>query len=132
MSEQKIQNQIRNALVGHANVYRANVGEGWTGDATRLPDGRVVIVNPRRFSTGLPRGFSDLFGWTTVEITPEHVGQRLAVFCALEVKAPRGRVSPQQRAFLDAVERAGGIAAVVRSADDAVQAVTTPREDTTA
>jgi hypothetical protein len=35
-------------------------------------------------------------------------------FIALEAKGERGRLRPSQRAFLDAVEKAGGVALVVK------------------
>ena len=47
------------------------------------------------------------------------VGQRVAVFTSLEVKAERGRVSPEQRQWLEAVQAAGGIAGVARSVEEA-------------
>ena len=37
----------------------------------------------------------------------------------IEVKAPKGRMSPEQRAFRDACERAGAGFAIVRSIDEA-------------
>lgn len=125
MSEHAIQNAIRNALAGHALIFRVNVGTGWTGDAKRLPGpgNRVLIENARPFTTGLPPGFSDLFGLVTVEITPDMVGQRVAVFTALEVKTERGRASPQQQAFIRAVNDNGGRAGVVRSPEDAFQVI---------
>lgn len=67
---------------------------------------------------GLCVGSSDLIGWLPVTITAEMVGRQLAVFCAIEAKTATGRVSPEQRAFLAAVERAGGIARVVRAVED--------------
>jgi len=123
MSEHRLQNEIRNALAGHCFAFRANVGQAWAGDATKLPDGSVLIRNARPFSTGLPPGFSDLFGFVQVEITQEMVGQRLAVFHALEIKAPGGRVMPKQAAFLGAVQKNGGRAGVARSAADALAIV---------
>jgi len=41
------------------------------------------------------------------------------VFCSLEVKAERGRISAEQQQWLSAVEGAGGIAGIVRSVEDA-------------
>lgn len=122
MKEHAIQNAIRNALAGHALIFRVNVGTGWTGDAKRVagPGNRVLIENARPFTTGLPPGFSDLFGLVSVEITPDMVGQRVAVFTALEVKTAQGKPSPQQSAFLRAVNDNGGRAGVVRSPDDAL------------
>lgn len=70
---------------------------------------------------GLCPGSSDLIGWRSVLITPAHVGTTLAVFCAVEVKAPGGThpVTADQRRFLAAVEAAGGIAGVARSPEQA-------------
>lgn len=120
MAEHIIQNQIRNALVGHGMFFRANVGSAWAGKATRMGGGAVVIENARPFSTGLPPGFSDLFGFVPVEITPEMVGQTIATVVAMEVKTATGRVSDKQANFLEAVRKIGGRAGVVRSPADAL------------
>lgn len=123
MSEHAIQNTIRNALAGKALIFRANVGQAWTGDAKKLPGNRVLIDNARPFSTGLPPGFSDLFGMVSVIITPEMVGQRVAIFTALECKTTKGKASEKQAAFIKAVNDNGGRAGVVRSEEDAVRVV---------
>lgn len=123
MKEHGIQNEIRNALAGQALIFRANVGQAWAGDVTKLPGNRVVIDNARPFNTGLPPGFADLFGLVSVEITPDMVGQRVAVFTALEVKTQTGRPSPLQRNFLQAVNDNGGRAGVVRSAAEAIKLI---------
>jgi dihydroxyacid dehydratase/phosphogluconate dehydratase len=49
------------------------------------------------------------------------VGTRLAIFTSIEVKTPTGRVRPEQQAWLEAVQQAGGVAGVARSIDDAVR-----------
>ena len=126
--ERRIQNGIRNALVDEGLFFRANVGKGWTGEAERVsrsgvrfvPDGSVILRDARPFDTGLPPGFSDLFGARPVKITADMVGQTLAVFTAIEVKTKTGRVQMRQERFLDAVSFAGGIAGVARSVDDAL------------
>jgi hypothetical protein len=41
------------------------------------------------------------------------------VFLSIEVKTPTGRLRPEQRQWLDAVQAAGGIAGVARSVEDA-------------
>ncbi|QKN87885.1 putativeholliday junction resolvase [Acinetobacter phage vB_AbaP_Alexa] len=117
--EHDIQNTIRNALAGQCHLFRANVGQGWTGDITKLPDGSLLIKNPRPFNTGLPSGFSDTFGWVPVTITQDMVGQTFARFIAGEVKTAKGKVRPDQEKFLNAVNRNGGVGDVWRSADDA-------------
>lgn len=119
-SEHRVQNEIRNALAGEMLLFRANVGQAWTGSkVTRLPDGSVLIENARPFNTGLPKGFADLFGVVQTTIRPEHVGQVFGRFVAMEVKSAKGRASEAQSGFLAAVSRNGGISGVVRCADDA-------------
>jgi hypothetical protein len=73
----------------------------------------------RPVSFGLCKGSADLIGWTTRTITPDMVGQQVAVFTSIEVKTASGRLTPEQRQWLAAVETAGGIAGVARSVADA-------------
>lgn len=129
--EHALQNGIRNALAGRALIFRANVGKAWqSNDVVKVPRQMPVVMGPRDvllrnarpFETGLPPGFADLFGLVAVEITPDMVGQKLAVFTALEVK-DGARVSPLQRNFINAVNDNGGRAGVVRSVDDAERLV---------
>lgn len=129
--EHALQNGIRNAMAGRALIFRANVGKAWqSNDVVKVPRQMPVVMGPRDvllknarpFETGLPPGFSDLFGLVAVEITPDMVGQKLAVFTALEVK-DGARVSPLQRNFINAVNDNGGRAGVVRSVDDAERLV---------
>lgn len=68
---------------------------------------------------GLCTGSADYIGLKSVVITPEMVGQRVAIFTAIEAKAENGIVSPEQRAFLEAVRKAGGKAGIAQSAEDA-------------
>ena len=107
--ETVLQQRIRLALgtLSNLRIFRNNTGS--------LPDPRTG----RPIQFGLTRGSADLIGWRTITITPEMVGQQLAVFTSLEVKTPTGRLTPEQRNWLEAVQRAGGIAAVVRSVQDA-------------
>lgn len=121
MSEKAIQNAGRNALArpGIFNT-RANVGKGWTGDVHRLPNGDILIKNPRPFDTGLPTGFSDTFGVTSEVVTAEMVGQTIGVAHFIEYKDDGKNPTKLQSAFLSAMRRLGARAGVARSADDAV------------
>lgn len=115
-AETDLQQRIRLALGTHphARLFRNNTGT--------LPDpktGRLVQF-------GLAKGSADLIGWRTVTVTPEMVGQRIAVFTSLEIKTPTGRLAPAQRHWLHAVHQAGGIAGVARSVQDALRIVETP------
>ena len=107
MSEQRIQQEIRLAIShGDTKVFRNNTGT--------LKD-----ANGRPVQFGLCKGSADLIGWRTVTVTPDMVGQRIAVFLSIEVKTPTGRLRPEQQQWLDAVQAAGGIAGVARSVEDA-------------
>ena len=110
-AETTLQQQIRLALGPHPDIrlFRNQVGS--------LPDPRT-----RRLVTfGLARGSADLIGWRTVVVTPDMVGQQLAVFTSIEVKTPTGRIAPAQQAWLGVVQGAGGMAGIARSVQDALR-----------
>ena len=87
-------------------MFRQNVG------AYKDPhSGRVIRY-------GLATGSADLIGWQSVLITQDMVGQRFARFVSVEVKAPKGRLTPEQETWRAAVLKAGGIAVVARSVED--------------
>lgn len=119
MSEHRIQNEIRLAISGKATLFRNNVGTAWIGDTSKLKDGSVLIRNPRVFHAGLCEGSSDLIGWRSLTITPDMVGQTVAVFAALEVKSKTGRATAGQKNFCARVKEAGGFAGIVKSPDEA-------------
>lgn len=119
MSEHRIQNEIRLAISGKATLFRNNVGTAWIGDTSKLKDGSVLIRNPRVFHAGLCEGSSDLIGWRSLTITPDMVGQTVAVFAALEVKSKTGRATAGQKNFCQRVTEAGGFAGIVKSPDEA-------------
>lgn len=125
MSEHRIQNEIRLAVSAAraATLFRANVGQGWQGRA-RVQGDTVILRGARPFSTGLPKGFPDLFGVKPVTVTPEMVGQRLGVFVYLEVKTQTGRVRREQAAVLQHLQAMGAIGGVARSAADALALLT--------
>lgn len=81
--------------------------------------GVLQDMNGQYVRYGLAIGSSDLIGWRTLTIMPKDVGNELAVFCAIECKAPAGKVATAQKAFLDMVTRSGGLAGVARSIEDA-------------
>lgn len=97
---------------GPTRLWRNNCGQ------LQDKDGRWV-----RFGVANPGG-SDLIGFHTITVTPEMVGRKLAVFTALEVKQPRGRVRPEQQTFVDLVRSRGGFAGIVRSVDEVNKVLT--------
>ena len=108
-SETHLQQEIRLAVGTRPDLrlYRNNCGS--------LPDPRTG----RLVTFGLARGSADLIGWRTITVTQAMVGTRLAIFTSIEVKVPTGRVRPEQQAWLEAVQGAGGIAIIARSVPDA-------------
>jgi len=116
-SEQSIQQEIRIACSrGQTRLFRNNTG------TLRDQHGRPVQF-------GLCKGSADLIGWRTITITPEMVGQQVAVFASIEVKTPTGRLRSEQQQWLDAVQAAGGIAGVARSVSDAKALLTSVTAD---
>ena len=99
-TESLMQSKIRVALSqdGHI-VFRANVGK------VRMTDGRF-------FDTGLPKGFSDLFGF-----------RKDGQIFFIEVKNETGRVRPEQKQFLETMRSLGALAGVARSPEDALKII---------
>ena len=98
--EKDIQNEIRLALSPYAVVFRANVGTFMSRD------GRTI-------ATGLPRGFSDLFG------TRKSDGKSFYI----EVKNEDGKLRPEQKKFLEVMRKAGAIVGVARSGEEAINII---------
>lgn len=73
-------------------------------------DGRTVNIGIK--------GSSDLMAVKPTLITPEMVGQTLAVFVAVEVKTATGRQSEPQKKWQKAVEKLGVKYILARSEDD--------------
>lgn len=95
-SETILQNKIREQCSDIAVLFRVNTGVFSTADG-------------RRISTGVPVGFSDLVGFRRRD------GK--AVF--IEVKTATGRPTKKQLEFLESVRRAGALAGIARSVEEA-------------
>lgn len=109
MTEADLQQEIRLLSTGNVRLFRFQCG------IFELADGRRITV-------GVP-GMSDLIGYVSKTITPQMVGQRVAIYTALEVKAPGHRTNKdrleKQLAFIETVKSHGGIAALVDSVEQA-------------
>jgi hypothetical protein len=112
---------------GH-RLFRNNVGTGLQY-VDRAPKGWEPPPFLKPFTYGLPNGSADLVGWTSVTITPEMVGQTVAVFASVEVKPEGWRSTPSfehsdrglaQAAWARAVAGAGGRAGRARSVEEAL------------
>lgn len=109
--ETAVMRLIMLALAGIATIFRNNIG------AVKMPDGSYL-----RYGVG-GKGASDLIGWKSIVVTQAMVGQRLAVFVAIEVKDGKGRTTPEQDHFIQVVHDAGGLAGVARSPEEALDVI---------
>lgn len=119
-AERDVQADIRIALGrGDVRLFRQQVGDAWIGESRRLRDGSVLILNPRRFVSGF-EGWPDLGGWVSVVVTPEMVGQRIAIAVEIEVKRPRvKKARDAQQLFLDMAKSHGVRCGIARSVEEA-------------
>ena len=107
-----------NATKYGSRLFRNNNGIGWVGRlfkpsqqcTVKVGPGDVVLKHARPLHAGLCTGSSDLIGWTTIEITEDMVGRKVAVFTGAEVKIGKDRESKQQESFRRTVIDHGGIA----------------------
>ena len=135
-SESNVQKTTWMQLAGTSTLFRLNTGKGWISGlgpkgVHRLKNGSMEIQVPRPIALGFGLisgapvvGAGDLVGWTTVTVTPEMVGTRVAVFTSVEIKATKGgRITPEQINWRDQIIDAGGIAIIANSPADAVLSV---------
>ena len=105
-NEAYVQNKIRLAVgSGSVRLFRNNTGA-------------LLDMQGRLVKFGLCKGSSDLIGFKSVTITPDMVGQKVAVFSAIEVK-DKGKATVDQKNFINIINEAGGYAGVAKSVDDA-------------
>lgn len=112
VNESDLTKQVRLAVGAMEGVvlWRNNCGvaEHWNGR------------NVSRVVYGLAKGSADLVGIVRAD---NGTGR----FVALELKALRGRETPEQRQWLALVRAKGGYSAVMRSVDEAVAAIEAAR-----
>ena len=121
--EEKLTNEHLSNLGDHQRRFRINCGIGWVGKEVR---GENIFKYISRFGTkkcillvnhrplhAAPEGWPDLAGWDMIEITPDMVGQKIAVFAGDEIKATGG-LSRVQKMFRDCLVSMGGRFRVVR------------------
>jgi hypothetical protein len=101
------------SLADNERLFRINAGMGWAGKAHRR--GRFIIIDNPRPLHAAPDGWPDLTGWTAITITPDMVGQTVAVFTAEEIKTGRQKIKPgsDQERFQRVITEMGGIHRVI-------------------
>lgn len=132
-TENTVQKQIWLALGRVSCLFRLNTGRAWISNlgpngVKRLNDGSVLISSARSIALGLAttsgetvKGACDLPGWTSVTITPGMVGRKVAVFTSVECKKSKGgKATPEQVNWMSQIKKAGGIAGIASSPDEAL------------
>jgi hypothetical protein len=115
MKESEFQKRVMLELSANGDtVFRNHVGMGVFGKIDRNPHG-VYVHQGRVLQCGLHQGSGDLIGWRPVTVTQDMVGKTVAVFLSVEVKTANGRLRPEQKAWMEAVNKAGGIAVIERA-----------------
>lgn len=99
-TETKLQNDIRLALSKSCVIFRANVGGFYTDYGGYI-------------STGLPKGFPDLFGFR----------KRDGKMVFIEVKTAKGVVQDNQRHFMEVMDGYDVLHGIARSVEDAKEIV---------
>ena len=100
MNEKDLQSLIRIALSDSCVCFRINVGLYYTKEGGRI-------------STGVPNGFSDLFGHRKLD------GKAFYIEC----KTPTGKVRPEQKNFIKQMKQSGALAGIARSVEEALEIV---------
>ena len=106
--ETALMNEIRVAASKYGICFRANVG-------------KVKTVQGRWFDTGLPTGFSDLFGIRKLD------GKAFFI----EVKTEKGKVRESQIKFIKQMKRLNAIAGIARSVNEAIELIETGSNEST-
>lgn len=119
MSETELYTEILTEYSrGDVRLFRINAGMAYQGRVIERTPGRLVLAPwyPIRLAA---EGVSDLLGWTTMAVAGDGGLDRAAIFTAIECKFGRRKPTPEQEAFIDTVQRAGGRAGIARSVEDA-------------
>ena len=103
----KIQAEHLKSRPENKRLFPIKAGMGWVGKIVRHEAGVIILKNPRPLHAA-PTGWPDTCGWETVEITPDMVGSKIAVFTGEEIKADGDRLTEPQRKFRKLILEMGG------------------------
>lgn len=107
--ENNLKNEVDKNLTSWQRLWRINSGMAWAGKVISRMSGVLKLANPRPFF-GAPKGFPDMIGFDSIIITPEMVGQRVAVFVGSELKATKNdKLKKDQVNFKNLIVKMGGL-----------------------
>jgi ribosomal protein S19 len=129
MLEKNIQSEIMRKVGSLPNVrlFRNNVGQAYQGKVLKGNNRIVTLADFRVIRFGLMVGSGDLIGFETITITPDMVGNKIAVFTSIETKKKNGIEKVEQENWMQTVNRFGGQAGFARSVEDAMGIISTGR-----
>ncbi len=112
MTEQQLIDQV---LARHPLMFRNAVGWGIATSPKavhRMNNGKIMLDHGSPVRFGLFPGSGDMIGYKPTLITPDMVGQTVAIFQSIEVKTEHDKLRPDQRKWNRALIRDGAIAEV--------------------
>lgn len=128
MSESALYAEIlRELSCGPTRLFRQQSMLAWAGkvfskgtfvDATGRRRETITLIDPHPVKFGT-QGMADLGGLTSIIITPDMLGQRIAIDVQIEGKSRTGCATPEQRAYLEVCRSLGGRAGIARTVEDA-------------
>jgi hypothetical protein len=119
--ENNLKNEVEAKLTTWQRLWRANSGKGWAGKFIDAKNGILKLANFGRLEL-FPPGTPDMIGFDSMIITPEMVGQRVAVFVGSELKATKNdKLNKDQRNFKNLLIKMGGIHREHRPGGDVVE-----------
>jgi len=134
--ESKIQKEIFTEIGGldSCRLFRNTVGMAFHGESInqikigngkyiKVPYGILCLRAPRAVTVGLFKGSSDLIGYTRKKITPDMVGQTVAIFTAIEIKRPGKKPTKEQKNWIQKILDWGGFAGRAESKEEAAEII---------
>jgi hypothetical protein len=113
---------IREFSRGPTRLFRQQSALAWAGKIIERTSNTVTIIHPHAMKLGTV-GVSDLGGLTSVIITPDMVGRRIAIDVQIEAKFGTGRATAEQTAYIQTIRQLGGRAGIARSVEDAARII---------
>jgi len=107
--ENNLKNEVDAGLTTWQRLWRINCGFGWISSRVEKCKGFIKLYNARPFR-GADKGLSDCIGFDSIIITPEMVGQRVAIFVGSELKATKNdKLKTDQTNFKNLIVKMGGL-----------------------
>lgn len=103
---------------GDTRLFRFNSGVAWQGRIVKQTRDMLILERPHPVKLA-PEGFPDTAGLTSIILTPDMIGARVALFVGIEAKYGRNKPTTAQQSFINMVVAAGGRAGIAYSVQDA-------------